>query len=332
MAAPVHAGQSGAEMGSGAELERFEYTQVHMGVQARIVLYAPDSAAARAAAASAFDRIAALDEIMSDYRVDSELTRLIERAGEGPIPVSDELFDVLQLSQRIARLSDGAYDVTVGPLVQLWREARRSATLPSDSARSEASSRTGWMLLRLEARPPTAALARDGMRLDLGGIAKGYAADEALRALRAAGLSRALIEFGGDMVAGDPPPGQDGWRISVPLGASDVMLPDSAAGPSDPKTSEPADAPHHIILANKALSTSGDTQQFVDIGGKRYSHVVDPRTGVGLTSRVAVTVIAPKGVLSDALATALSVMGSDDGLRMIAQHFPEMEAYFRYPK
>jgi thiamine biosynthesis lipoprotein len=297
---------AGCALGRAAP-RRFEYRQRHMGIEARLVLYAPDEREAADAARAAFGRIARLDSLMSDYRSDSELSRLSARAGGPPVPVSDELFLVLARAQALARLSDGAFDVTVGPLVRLWRQARRTATLPSPAELAEARSRVGWRHLRLDSVARTAHLLRPGMLLDLGGIAKGYAADEALRALRAAGVERALVEMGGDLVAGAPPPGEPGWHVTV-----------SSAAP------ERAPLP----LARRALSTSGDTEQFVEIGGVRYSHVVDPATGLGLRSRVAATVLAPDGITADALSTALTILGPERGEALLA-HFPAVRAYVR---
>ncbi len=286
-----------------------------MGVQARIVLYAPDQAAAERGAVAAFDRIAALDATMSDYRRDSELMRLAERGGTGPVPVSADLFHVLRMAERLARLSGGAFDVTAGPLVQLWRKARNTRTLPAPEALETPRARSGYALLRLDAVDSTATLANKDMRLDLGGIAKGFAADEALATLRAHGLPHAMIEFGGDIVVGDAPPrergaantpenAEAGWRITEPLSG------------------------RTFHLANAAISTSGDTVQFVVIDGVRYSHVLDPRTGIPLTSRIAVTVIAPEGILSDGLATMLSVLGPEAGMRLLERTWPDVQVFF----
>lgn len=279
-----------------------------MGVQARLVLYAADSTRARDAAVAAFDRIAELDGIMSDYRGDSELMRLCERASTGPVPVSRDLFAVLSLAQRLSEQSDGAFDVTIGPLVRLWREARRSGRLPDPSRLEEARTRVGRHLMILDLTDRTVELLEPGMLLDLGGIAKGYAADAAVDAMRRHGIRSALVEFGGDVVAAGRPPGTDGWPVSAPLAPAD-----SAAW----------------TIVNEAISTSGDTQQFVEIAGVRYSHVVDPRSGVGLTSRAAATVIAPNGALSDALATTLSIMDSDAGRELLRRHYPEVIAFVR---
>ena len=297
-------------------LYRYEYTQVHMGVQARIALYAADRASADRGVSAAFDRIAALDAILSDYRRDSELTRLGEQSGGGPVPISPDLFQVLRQAQRLAQRSGGAFDVTAGPLVRLWRAARDAGTLPSPKALDAARARSGYTLLRLHAEDSTATLGRQHMRLDLGGVAKGFAADEALKVLRAQGLPHALIEFGGDIVAGEAPPrARDeadrrtphetaGWRITEPLSG------------------------RTFHLANAAISTSGDTVQFFEIDGVRYSHVLDPRSGRPLTSRIAVTVIAPEGVLSDGLATMLSVLGPEEGMPLAERAWPNVQVFF----
>jgi FAD:protein FMN transferase len=287
---------------------RFEFRQRHMGVEARVVLYAPDEETAARAARSAFARIAVLDSLLSDYRVDSELNRLSAASGGPPVSVSGELFFVLSRAQELARLSGGAFDVTIGPLVRLWREARRSGVLPSPEAREAAMARTGWRYLRLDSATRSARLLRPGMQLDLGGIAKGYAADEALAALRAEGVESALVELGGDIVAGAPPPGAVAWNVSV-----------YGSEPATPRTR----------LARAAISTSGDTEQFVEIAGERYSHVVDPASGLGLRSRVLVTVVAPDGMTSDALSTALGVLGPEQGHALLAAHFPGVRASMR---
>jgi len=323
-----------------------------MGVQARIVLYAPDSTMARSAAAAAFDRIAHLDGVMSDYRSDSELMQLCARAGQGPIRVSEDLFIVLDAAIDLARLSDGAFDVTVGPLVRLWRKARRAGSLPSSRDLQDAQARVGWELVTLDDRERTVALALPGMQLDLGGIAKGYAADEAVAAAREFGVGRILVEFGGDIVVGDPPPGSEGWEITVGDvgdGGDGGDVRDGVDGvdgvdvrdvrdvgdggdvrDGDDMGDEDGLGGATIVLSNSAVSSSADTEQFVEIDGKRYSHVVDPRTGLGLTDRLAVTVVASRGIMSDALATTLSILGPEPGLELIERAYPSVRAYVRY--
>lgn len=267
----------------------YQYLQLHMGVKARLMIYAADEDSATEAARAAFRRIVELEDISSDYRRDSELNRLCRRAGGPPVPVSPELFTLLQRSNEVARLSVGAFDPTISPLVRLWRTARETKRLPTTQAIAEARTLVGHDKLRLNPVERTAQLLVTGMQLDMGGIAKGYAGDLAIATLRKLGFPHSLFEAGGDIVLGDPPPGEEGWRIEV-----------VSAGPHDP--------PRVVTLSNCAISTSGDTMQFVEIGGKRYSHIVDARTGIGLTNRVAVTIIGPDGLTTDSLSTALSTL------------------------
>lgn len=289
---PVSASRSG--------LTRFEFAEAHMGTQFRIVLYARDAETARQASAAAFARIARLDATMSDYRETSELMVACKRAPHQWVKVSRDLFRVLALSQQFARESAGAFDVTVGPAVRLWRRARRMNELPDAKKLAEARHLVGYRMLRLDARTRSIRLDRRGMLIDLGGIAKGYAADAALALLKSRGITSALIAAGGDIVTGDAPPGELGWTVAVQSLASAGGTPMI-----------------HLSLANRAASTSGDAEQFVDVGGVRYSHIVDPRTAQALTGRRSATVVALDGTTSDALATAASVLGLPRALRLI---------------
>lgn len=296
LASPLHAQQ------------RHEFAEVHMGMPVRIVLYAPDPATARAAARAAYARVAELEQLMSDYRPDSELRRLERRTGAW-VTLTSELFAVMETALRIARASDGAFDPTIGPLSILWREARRVGTLPQAAAIAAARERTGWTRITLDRARRAAWLAAPAMSLDLGGIAKGFILEDALGVLRAHGVGRALLEAGGDIVVGDPPPGRKGWRIDTPHADSTVVA-------------------RAATLTNGAVATSGPSAQFVSIDGVRYSHVVDPRTGLGLTNDVHATVIASDAALADALATALTVLGPDSAAGLLAQ-FPDVSASVR---
>jgi thiamine biosynthesis lipoprotein len=280
-------GLSAASRGAVAQ-DRHEFVAVHMGVPVRIVLYASSEAVARAAATAAYERIAELDGIMSDYRPRSEVRLLSERPREWQL-VSRDLVRVLALAQDVSRWSGGAFDVTVGPLVQLWRQSRRSGRLPDEAALSRARSRTGWQLLEVDTIRVAVRLLADSMQIDLGGIAKGYILSEALARLRSRGSGAAMIEAGGDLVVGDAPPGRAGWSVEIP-GA-------------DSATRDYAKA-----LVNVSVATSGGSEQFVEIGGVRYAHVVDARTGLGLVNAGEVTVLARRGEVADAVATATLVL------------------------
>jgi len=278
-------------------LARFEYSQIHMGMRTRLVVYAAARPAAEDGCRAAFRRIGQLDAMMSDYRIDSELNRLSASAGSGrAVPVSPELFTVLSFARVVSEHSHGLFDVTVGPLVALWRRARQTGVAPGDAERAAALAAVGYEKLVLDPAARTALLTTPGMKLDLGAIAKGYIGDQAIAALRAAGLPAALFEAGGDISLGDPPPGRFGWTIDFGGGRL-------------------------IELHNCGVSASGDTVQFVVIGGRRYSHVIDPHTGWGLSTRCAASVMAPDALTSDALSTAATLLGPEAGTRLLSE-FP----------
>ncbi len=273
-----------------------------MGVPFRIVLFAPDETTARRAATAAFDRIQHLNAIMSDYEAASELNELSRSAGQGRAGrVSPDLWRVLEASQRLAQNTGGAFDITVGPYINLWRRARRLKQLPDPQQLEEARPAVGYRNIVLSPRHRTVQLLVKGMKLDLGGIAKGYAVDEAMIVLRRHGITRALVGGVGDIAVGEPPPGKLGWRIA--LSQFDV-----------------ADAPasdRHVTLRNAAISTSGDLAQRLEINGRRYSHIVHPQTGIGLTDHSLVTVIGRDCATTDSVATAVSVLGPRQGLAFV---------------
>lgn len=267
-----------------------------MGTRFRIVLYARNARLASVASRIAFDHVAALDATMSDYRDTSELNRVCDLAAARPIVVSDDLFQVLSHAQHFSEVTEGAFDVTAGPLVRLWRRARRTGELPEPDRLSAARGLTGYRMLRLDTASRAVSLDKEGMRIDLGGIAKGYAADRALEDLRRVGIKSALVAAGGDIALGAAPPGREGWRVEVlGLGAKPFCA---------------------LLLKNGAVSTSGDSWQYAEIDGVRYSHIIDPRTGRALTGRRSATVVASDGASADALATAVCVLGFPRGLQV----------------
>ncbi len=286
-----------------ADLQLFEAVQPHMGTLVRIQFYAPDAGRADAAFRAAFERIAQLDAIMSDYRADSEVNRLCLTAVARPVNVSTDLFTVLAAARALAEETDGAFDVTLGPVTLLWRQARRDHRLPEPRALREALQNSGYRKLHLDSAARTVSLDQPGMRLDLGGIGKGYAADAALAVLAEFGVRRALVAASGDLAIGDPPPGRNGWSVGIDA-------PDGGAGGFT----------RVLELSNAAVSTSGDSSQNLESGGVRYSHIIDPATGMGLTRPVAVAVVARRGIDADSWSTALSVLGPEHGLALIEKH------------
>lgn len=291
-------------------LQRFAFEKAEMGVPFRITLYAIDEATAQAAANAAWDRVEVLNAMLSDYDPDSELSRLSRTSGEGQsVPVSSDLWRVLKVSQRMAERTEGAFDITIGPLVNVWRRARRKGELPSPELIAEMRQRVGYRNLRLDGETRSAMLLLPDMRLDVGGIAKGYAVDEVLKVLKSRGIERALVAASGDLAASEAPPGKAGWRIEV--ASFDV--------PGAP-------LPREVSLRHNAISTSGDTYQRVEIGGVRYSHIVNPATGVGLTDHSLVTVLGPDCTTTDSLETTISVLGPQRGLQLIAET-PQTEVH-----
>lgn len=282
------------------QLKQFRQTQPHMGVLFEIALYAPDEATAKQGFDAAFARVAELNKVMSDYDLDSELMKLsLSSPHDRPQPVSEDLWRVLEKSDAMARASEGAFDITVGPLTRIWRRARRQKEKPTDEEIREAMQAVGWNKVELSPKGRAVRLTHGKMRLDLGGIGQGVAADEALAVLRKMGLPCAMVDASGDIALGDPPPGEKGWRIGI-----------APLAPKDPPS-------RFLLLANYAVSTSGDAYQFVEFDGKRYSHIVDPKTGFGLTHRISVTVVARNCTEADALDTAVCVLGIDKGLALV---------------
>jgi len=293
----------------GAQLKRYDYSLPRMGTIFRIELYAADDATASKAAEAAFARAEELEQIMSDYREDSELMRLEREGARAPYPVSDDLYNVLAKSIRISDLSHGAFDVTVGPLVALWREVHTTGRFPDSPGLAKAKALVDYRNLELDPTRHTVFLKRAGMKLDLGAIGKGYAADQMLALLESRGLRRAMVVAGGEVAIGAPPPGEAGWKVAI-----------------DAADSEAGNAPCTLVLHDAAISTSGDSKQFVDINGKRYSHVVNPFTGVALEGLASTTVLARDATTTDALGTALSILPVADGIRL-AESLPGVAVY-----
>jgi thiamine biosynthesis lipoprotein len=274
-----------------------------MGSFVAITVYAPDSDAAQRAVDDAYTRVEQLIAVYSDYDPHSELSRLCQSSGSGrAVAVSDDLWVVLYRAREMSQLTGGLFDVTIGPYKRLWRRSRRQRELPRPEHLAKAAAAVGWRHVELDARTRSVTLRAPGMDLDLAALAPGHIADEALRVLRERHrLPRALVDVSGDVVCGDPPPDRPGWRIAtVPL------------RPQGPPSS-------YLIVSNCSVSTSGDAFQFIEIDGVRYSHILDPRTGLGVTRPMRATVVARDGITADALATASCLLDPEAALRLIEQ-------------
>lgn len=280
-------------------LERFDFSAPLMATTFRISLHADSKKQAEKAVDEAFKRIASLNAVFSDYEPNSELMRLCNTEPDVPFTASEPLFELVSRALELSRQTDGAFDITCGNLSQLWRRTKRVRKLPPADRLQKALAATDWRAVRLDPKARTITLTKAGMLLDLGGIAKGFAADEGLRVLREHGIGSALVIAGGDIAIGDPPPGENAWEIKL-------------------RTFKKAAADGEellqvVRLKNCGVSTSGDLYQFIELDGVRYSHIVSPQTGLGLTERIACSVIAPNAATSDALATAMCILGRERG-------------------
>lgn len=280
---------------SASVLRRMEMQRPMMGTLFRVTTYVNDDQAGRKAMDEAFEIAANFANAATDYKPDSELNLFCKSAAGEPVKLSEHLFGVLSLAHQLAIDTNGIYDPTLGPLTHLWRSSKNSGILPDQGVLNSAKSLCGYQHLSLNPDDQTATLALNGMQLDLGGIAKGYAADLIFEHLKNAGYSQTLVAAAGDIRLGDAPPDKDGWGIALRT---------FRMTPSKP-----------VFLKNCAISTSGDLYQNVQIGKEKYSHLIDPKTGLGLTSRRAASVIAPFAQLTDPLATAACL--SDDPKQLV---------------
>jgi FAD:protein FMN transferase len=278
------ASSASASSASVASATRVEATRMSMGCLYSISAYAERPEAVRGALQRALDEVDRIDRLMSHYREDSPLSRINRRAAREPVSVDRELFDFIALALGFSAASDGAFDVTVGPLMKAWGFFRGDGRLPGDV--------TGFRHVRLNYRDRTIRFDRDGVEFDLGGIAKGYAVDRAVGVLTREGVTAALVNACGSTIyAIGAPPGRPHWTVDIqdPLDADKVAF--------------------TVALADRALSVSGVSEKFFEADGVRYSHIMDPRTGWPARGVLAVVVRAPDGTTGDAIDNVLFVQG-----------------------
>ena len=285
------------------DLHRYTYEEIAMSIPVRIVVCSESESKAQVAAETAFRRVHELDAIMTDYDSDSELLQMCRQGGKTgePATVSDDLFRVLQKSKQFSIDSGGAFDITVGPVVRLWRRARRLHEFPEKRLLDEAVALVGNDLWEIDAETQTVTIKKDKVLFDLGGIAKGDIIDQAIAVLKRHGIAAALVDAGGDIrVYGIPGDNNaNGWLIGVSALGKEVG---------------------RVVSDDIAMASSGDLSRYVLIDEVRYSHIVDPKTGIGLTNQTAVTVFAPDATTADALATVLSVLPPEEGLKLLTKY------------
>lgn len=280
-----------------------------MGTFARITAVCEDEKTAREAIVAAFDRLDEIEQLMSYHLEDSELSMLNRAGANEAVEVSDELFELLERSVYFSEISGGAFDVTVGPMIELWKSAKEKGEKPTAEEIAEAKSRVGFEKLGLDAEKKTVTFAVDGMRVDLGAIAKGYAIDEAVGVLKAKGVMGGMVDVGGDIRCfGAPPEGARLWVIG---------LQDPRRGDELPGGGESVLVKFSVL--DEAVATSGDYRRFVVVDGEKQSHIIDPHTAKGADELNSVTIIAEDALTADALATMVSVMGDEAGLAVVEE-------------
>ena len=284
-----------------------------MGCVYAITAYAPDDGALPGALEEALDEIDRIDRLMSHYKPDSPLSRLNRQAAHGAEPVDPELFDFIARSIEYSRASDGAFDITVGPLMKAWGLFQGDGRVPTARVLSSARRRVGYQHVHLDPDARTVRFDVPGVELDLGGIAKGYAVDRAVDLLRRRRVTAALVSAGGSTVYGmGAPPGEDAWPVRV----QDPVVPGRIALTA--------------ALRDRALSMAGVSEKFFERGHARYGHIMDPRTGKPVQDMLAVAVLSTSGTTGDALDDALFVLGVERGSRYL-ERYPATEAYFLLP-
>jgi thiamine biosynthesis lipoprotein len=282
-----------------------------MGTTVEITVTAPDRDAGRAAIAKGFAEVERLEQVFSSYRADSELAAVNARAGQGPTPASADFVRLLGRSLAVAERSGGAFNPLMGPVIKLWG-IPENPRVPSAAELEALKPLVDLEGVAVDPAAATVTLAHPGMALGFGGIAKGYTADRVAALLEGAGIRAGIVAVAGDVRVFGTRPDGDPWRIGV-------RRPRDGEGPLAT-----------VAMTGGAVSTSGDYERYFEVDGRRYHHILDPRTLRPARDAVSVTVLAPDGTLADGLATALFVMGVRDG-RALAEGMQGVEALFVAP-
>jgi thiamine biosynthesis lipoprotein ApbE len=283
-------------------LELIRRSQPLLGTFVTVSVYAGDRDSANQAIDAAFDEFRRVDALMSIHRADSEVSRLNARAAQERVAVSSDLFRVIAKAQEIAEQTEGSFDITIRPLTDLWGFIWKEYRLPSETELQTVLPRVNYRFIELNLQDRTVRFLNPGVTLDLGGIAKGYAVDCAIGKLLLLGVTNAMVKAGGDLRVIGTPPGKSHWIVQL----------------EDPRKEG---ARIQVPLGNAALSTSGNYENFFEINGQRYSHILNPRTGLPVQSMAACTVIAPTCIESDALATACFVYGAERSIEKFGSRY-----------
>jgi thiamine biosynthesis lipoprotein len=279
-------------------LKPLKQTEMIMGTLVEITVIPANEKAIR----EAFEALKKVDALMSTYKEDSEIS-ILNR--EGKAQVSEETLEVIEDAIKFSNLTDGAFDITCRPLINLWKKAKKEEKVPTEEEIEEAISLVGYQRIILEGNQIR--LEKKGMQIDLGGIAKGYAVDKAIEALKKNNIKRALVNAGGDLYALGTDRQGEKWQIGV----------------QDPR--EEDKIIDIIKVKDRAVATSGDYRRYFTLEGKRFSHIVNPKTGLTVQDvPMSVTIVGPGATTTDALSTGVFVLGPEEGMKLI-ESLPEVE-------
>jgi FAD:protein FMN transferase len=282
-----------------AQPKRYHFVQDKMGSPFHLIFYHTDSVEANRMGEQCFQLVDSLNHIFSDYDATSELSQINRNAFTQTVTVSPLMQDMLCRSLQAAKLSKGIFDISLGRVIQVWRQARKFKQVPADTAIQRASKQSGMRWVKYQCSSNQIRFRKPELLLDFGGIAKGFVAQLVVDRLKSWGVLHALADAGGDMAATEAPPGKKGWQIAI----------------NRPEEKE-ALLENLLLIKNKAVATSGDSFQVLEADNLRYSHIINPNTGKGITNGKNVTVIAADGATADWLATACSILETDAALAL----------------
>lgn len=286
-----------------AQTRKFSYSEMKMGSAFNLIIVSADSNKANHLARKSYELVDSLSHIFSNYDSSSELSKINASAGLLPYKMSTAMLDLVQKSQYAYIQSKGAYDISIGPLSSLWRNARKAKLFPEASTVLATKKLVGFAQIKINKRLGTIFLPNANMQLDFGGIAKGYIAQWVINFLKANGIQQALVDAGGDIVMSGAPLNQQGWLIGVNL----------------PETTDQL-LNKKLQLSNCSVATSGDVYQFIEYKGVKYSHIINPLTGYGVTNLRNVTIVAKTGATADWLATACSILPIKEAKQLAISH------------
>lgn len=280
-------------------LKTVQKTETVMGTKVSITVVAKTAEEGEAAIDAALAEVRRLDEMMSLYKDDSEITRVNMAAGKKPVKVSPEMIEVVEAARKISELTDGAFDVTVGPLVVLWQMRLKEGNGPTDEEIRRILAFVGHQHIIIDKQSSTLFLKKPNMIMDFGGVAKGYAADKAAEVLKRRGIENAIVALAGDIRVMGHRTDNSPWRIGV----------QHPRAPDENLTV--------LELSDKSISTSGDYERFAIKGAKRYHHILDPRTGKPSEGMESLTITGDRGEVIDPLTTALFILGPEKGMKIV---------------